>query len=357
MPMAEQEPVAEEKTAEENAEKKQGIGKKLNDFGRKLHIGHRRVKKGVKLKFINFKAWGAKIKQLWDTIREDVKHKHRFVVMDSQTYKEKLSFQLSGINLFVTIGISIIVLVVLTSLLIAFTPLRELIPGYTNPHMVEQTYKNAHMVDSLEQQLANQERMLADIKDVMMGNDPAARHKGDSTQNEELKEVSYTHSKADSLLRKEMETADKYQLHPSKNSGNQQNNASHKEAVESVSFQLLFSPMKGKVISQYDPKVKHYGVDIAGTTNETIKAVQSGTVLFSEFSVETGYVVMLQHQGGMISIYKHCSTLLKKEGEMVRAGEPIGYLGNSGSLSSGPHLHFELWVNGSPANPLQYVSF
>lgn len=150
--------------------------------------------------------------RLWNrrhVIDDIVKHKHRFVVMDTDTYKEKISFQLSGINIFVFMGITALVLVFLTAMLLAFTPLRELIPGYTNTKMVEQTYKNARVIDSLESQLKAQEEMLADIQYVMLGKDPAERHKTvqqERTDSVKVKPTPYVRSKADTLLRKEVET-------------------------------------------------------------------------------------------------------------------------------------------------------
>jgi len=152
--------------------------------------------------------------RLWNsrhTIGDLVKHKHRFVVLDTETYKEKISFQLSGINIFVFLGITSLVLVFLTALLLAFTPLRELIPGYASTGMVEQTYENARIIDSLETELKNQEEMLADIQYIMLGKDPAERHKVEQQKKDSTKVQStpYVRSKADSLLRNEVETREK----------------------------------------------------------------------------------------------------------------------------------------------------
>lgn len=310
---------------------------------------------------------GSLVSKLWDKrhiLGREFKHKQRFVVMDTETYREKWSFQLSAINLFVTLGISMIVLVVLTIILIAFTPLREFIPGYTNSEMVELTYQNAIAADSIEQQLALQEQMMADLKDLLAGNDPDARRKAmDSLSKTEIKSKKkvdqnkkYKRSDADSTLRKEVENEDRYVVRKgggTKSDGNGTTNL----AEDNTPSILLFTPMKGKVVSSYDVKIKHFGVDIAGVANETIKSVASGTVVFANFTTETGYVIAIQHQGGMISLYKHNSALLKRAGDVVRAGEPIAYLGNSGDLTSGPHLHFELWVAGKPVNPLVYISF
>ena len=141
-----------------------------------------------------------------------MKHKHRFVVLDTDTYKEKVSFQLSGINIFVTLGITALVLIFLTALLLALTPLRELIPGYSNNDMVEQTYRNARTIDSLETQLAAQEQMLSDIQQVMLERDPAEKHKTKVVKRNDSVKVQptpYVRTKADSLLRQEIESREK----------------------------------------------------------------------------------------------------------------------------------------------------
>lgn len=153
-------------------------------------------------------------KRLWNsrhTIGDLVKHKHRFVVLDTDTYKEKISFQLSGINIFVFLGITSLVLIFLTALLLAFTPLRELIPGYANTGMVEQTYENARIIDSLETELKNQEEMLADIQYIMLGKDPSERHVVEQQRSDSVKvqPTPYVRSKADSLLRDEVEMREK----------------------------------------------------------------------------------------------------------------------------------------------------
>lgn len=149
--------------------------------------------------------------RLWagrHTIGDLVKHKHRFVVLDTETYKEKISFQLSGINIFVFLGVTSLVLIFLTALLLAFTPLRELIPGYANTGMVAQTYDNARVIDSLETELKNQEEMLADIQYIMLGKDPAERHLVEQKRSDSVKvqPTPYVKTKADSLLRDEVET-------------------------------------------------------------------------------------------------------------------------------------------------------
>ena len=301
---------------------------------------------------MSIKDWFSKLKS-WP-VSDVIKHKHRFVVMDTDTFKEKFSFQLSGANLFVTVGITVIVLIVLTTVLIAFTPLRELIPGYANTRMVEQTYSNAKKIDSLEVEMANQEWLIATMQAMLRGE--ALGTTFDSVRRDSssvLQQAAnvYRHSVEDSLLRLEVEREDnRYQI---KSSSSQQ---SQNDAAPAVSH-LLFAPLKGKILSPFDPRVRHNGVDIAGNTNQTVNATYSGTVIFTAFTAEAGHVIALQHPGNVVSVYRNNGVLLKHQGDVVRVGEPIAFVGSSSRPEQGPYLHFELWVAGNPINPEEYISF
>ncbi len=286
------------------------------------------------------------------------KHKHRLVIMDSETYQERWSFQLSGLNTFIVGGVCIIGLILLTSILIAFTPLRQYIPGYTRDELVHQAYENSTKVDSLQMLLSQQRLMLENIKIVLSGEDiPSVdfvSQKKIADTNRGVKDASYSHSKADSLLRKEIEGQDKYELPHASQSDYVEENTILSTPLKNYFF---FTPVKGEVINGYNFSKRHLGIDIATKQNESVKAVLNGTVVFSDWTVESGYVITIQHPQNIISVYKHNSALLKKTGDIVRAGEPIAFTGNSGELTSGPHLHFELWYNGNPVNPREYISF
>ena len=301
---------------------------------------------------MKIKEWWAKLRS--KPVTDVIKHKHRFVVMDTDTFKEKFSFQLSGANLFVTIGITVIVLIVLTSVLIAFTPLRELIPGYTNTDMVEQTYLNAKKIDSLENELANQEWLVATMQAVLRGeavDDAFDSVRSDSTATLHQVAAVYRHSREDSLLRQEVEQEDsRYQVKPA-------SQTTTPDASAPAVSHLMFTPLKGKIITPFDPAKRHNGVDIAGATNQTVNAAYSGTVIMAAFTAEAGHVIALQHPGGVVSVYRNNGVLLKHQGDVVRVGEPIAYVGSTAHPELGPYLHFELWVAGAPVNPEEYISF
>ena len=279
-------------------------------------------------------------------IKDVIRHKHRFVVMDTDTFKEKFSFQLSGINIFVTIGISVIVLVILTTVLIAFTPMREWIPGYTNTQMVEQTYANAHRIDSLQTQLAQQEWMINTLQAVLRGENPGSDFEAlsqDSTATLSQLTKVYRHSVEDSLLRVEVEREDnRYQVRRVASV-----TPPAAESTPAVSH-LFFAPLKGQVLRPFEKGNKHVGIDIAGTPNQAVYAAYGGTVITDNFTAESGYV---------ITVYRHNGVVLKHQGDVVRAGEPIAYVAAPDKDDVTPHLHFELWVNGLPVNPEEYISF
>lgn len=303
---------------------------------------------------MKIKEWWAKLRS--KPVTDVIKHKHRFVVMDTDTFKEKFSFQLSGINLFVTVGITVIVLVLLTTVFIAFTPLREWIPGYTNEAMVEQAYNNARKIDSLETQVAEQEWLVNTIQALLGGKElgaevEALRADSSSTLGQVAKV--YRRSIEDSLLRQEVEREDnRYQVKAAATSSV----VPLPEAAPALSH-LFFPPLKGKILSGFDASEHHLGIDIAGAVSQPVYAAYSGTVVSAAFTAEVGYVVTIQHPGNVITVYRNNQMLLKRQGDAVRAGEPIAYLGNSSMREPGPHLHFEMWVNGSPVNPMEFISF
>ncbi len=291
-------------------------------------------------------------------ISDVIKHKHRFVVMDTDTFKEKFSFQLSGINLFVTVGVTVIVLILLTTVLIAFTPLREWIPGYTNTETVEQTYRNAKRVDSIERLLSDQEWMVNTLQAVLRGDvmsSEAEQVKKDTASTLQQLSKVYRRSEEDSLLRLDVEREDnRYEV---KAGGVLPQSASVGPESATAIAHLFFEPLKGKILTHFDITRRQLGVDIAAKENQAVNAAFSGTVVSANFTADAGYVIAIQHPGNVITVYQNNNSLLKRQGDAVRAGEPIAYVGNAASGKKVPFLHFELWVNGSPVNPEEYISF
>ena len=306
---------------------------------------------------MGIKDWWLKIKN--SQVGDVIKHKHRFVVIDNDTFKEKFSFRLSGINLFVFTGVTVIVLIVLTAVLIAFTPLREYIPGYTDTEMIEQTYVNAEKIDSLERALANQEWVVTTMQALLRGEDLGAD--ADSVMADSASTLGvvagvYRHSKEDSLLRLEVESEDSRYEVKGERVPSAVTVAGGADIQPSVT-QLFFAPVKGNVVKPYSAAMRHYGVDIAAASGSPVNAAYSGTVVMAGFTAEDGHVIALQHPAGVITVYRNNSVLLKHQGDVVRAGEPIAFVGTGSTTELGPHLHLEVWVNGMPVNPEEYISF
>ena len=263
---------------------------------------------------MGLKDWWFKLKS--NPVTDVIKRKHRFVVMDTDTFKEKFSFQLSGINLFVTIGITIIVLILLTTILIAFTPLREWIPGYTDTRMVEQTYTNAKKIDSLEVQLENQEWMIATLQAILRGEtlSEVEEIQSDSTATLQQLTTQYRRTKEDSLLRLEVEREDnRYQV-----KNQTETTAPSMTDHSSPITHLFFTPLKGKILAPFS--TSHHGVDIAGDASRAVCAAYNGTVVFAGFTAEDGNVIALQHPGNVVTVYQNNGSLLKRQGDVVRAG-------------------------------------
>ena len=154
-------------------------------------------------------------------------------------------------------------------------------------------------------------------------------------------------SREESLLREEVEEQQKFSLSLFDLS----------EKPKNLSDLYFYAPVKGMITSRFDAGIKHYGIDLVPTDNLWVNAALDGTVLFADYTAETGYVIQILHSNELVSIYKHNQELLKKAGDIVRAGEVIAIAGNSGEMTTGPHLHFELWYKGKPINPEDYIIF
>jgi murein DD-endopeptidase MepM/ murein hydrolase activator NlpD len=278
-------------------------------------------------------------------IREKLLNKYRLVILNENTFEEKISFKLSRLNVFVTGSLAVIGLIAFTTVLIAFTPLREYIPGYSSTALKRQATELTFKTDSLLNVINYTNRYIDNIRMVLIGDIDNKTDNRDSifeAYKIDPSQINLDPIREDSILRAQVALEDKYNL------------------FESPSYegsQLLFSPLSGTLSQGYEPNIKHYAVDIAATKDSPVKAVADGTVVFAEWTASTGFVMILEHKDGLISVYKHNGSLAKDQGAAVRAGEVIASVGDTGELTTGPHLHFELWRNGNPVNPLNFIDF
>ncbi len=278
-------------------------------------------------------------------IKQKLTDKYRLVVLNEDTFEERFSLKLSRLNVFVFGSLFSILLVALTVLLIAFSSLKEYIPGYAPTALKNKIAKLAYTTDSLQTSLRLLTNYTNALKPVFTGSITGA-NLIDSIKNQvpiaPFSEDLLDATKEDSLFREKIESEDRFPLID--------------EATRSTKI-VFFAPVTGSITQQFNAEHKHFAIDIVAKTGTPVQAVADGTVILSEWTAATGYVLTIQHVKDFISVYKHNGTLLKKQGEFVRSGEVIASVGATGELTTGPHLHFELWNNGYPVNPMNYIDF
>ena len=279
--------------------------------------------------------------RLWDRL----KYKYKLSVINETSYEEVFNFRLSQLHVLTALSVLAVILVVLTILLIAFTGLREFIPGYPDGNMRQMIAQNALRVDSLENELLKRDRFFKSIRLVLNGGDTTSLERSrEDTARYRKDTIRFQISEQENEFRAAIEERERFNL-----------SLGMKE--QNHDYYHFFPPVEGIVTQSFDEKKRHYGTDIVAKANAKVAAVLDGVVIFTDWTVKTGYVIQVQHTNDLISVYKHNSILLKKQGDYVRAGEVLGVVGNTGEESSGPHLHFELWRAGNPLNPENFIKF
>lgn len=274
--------------------------------------------------------------------------KYRLIIYNDNTFEEVGYVRLKGFNLLWILGALGFILVSLTFILIAYTSVREIIPGYPDSKLRREIVLNALRLDSLEHELQIRDVYFSNLKNIIEGKDPVDLQSS-KLDTIKQKSIKFEKSKKDSLLRKQIEGEEQYNLTFTEKP--------RQFSTLNLSQLHFFAPIRGVITNSYNRETDHYGTDIVAGPNEVIKATLEGTVIVANWTLETGYVIQIQHENSLISIYKHNAELLKRVGNRVMAGEPIAIVGNSGEITTGPHLHFELWYNGSPINPEDYIVF
>ncbi len=272
----------------------------------------------------------------------------RFAIFNDTTYEELWRIRLTKSNALLAAAMLFLLIIGVNSSLIAFTNLREFIPGYPDVSMRRNILMNAIMLDSLERELAIRDKYFQDLNDVISGRQPIGQvARRDSSR--DYSNIVFKRSVEDSVLRSKVEQEEKYTL-ASGSTG-----SSRGASLASIHF---FPPVKGIVSGNFELRTRHYATDIVTQPKAVVSSTLDGTVIMTGWTMETGFVMVIQHSNNLISVYKHNATLLKEMGDRVWAGEAISIVGDSGELyTSGPHLHFELWHNGVALDPLQYIFF
>ena len=271
--------------------------------------------------------------------------KNRLVILNEDTFEEIFSLKLTLMNVFVVATLGAILIITITTYIIAFTPLREFIPGYASNKLKKDATELALKSDSLAFALKKNEAYIASIKKVLTGDLEYAKLNKDSilaSKAEIPNEEDFQPSKSDLKLREQVAQEDKYNLFEK---------AQSKESI------VFFPPVKGLITEKFSLKSKHFAVDVALTKNTPIKSILNGTIVFADWTPSAGNVIILRHNNGFISVYKDLESLTKSQGDVVKTGEVIALAGSTGQESSGIHLHFELWKDGYPIDPTQFIEF
>ena len=282
-----------------------------------------------------------KNKRLWI---QNLLNRYRMAVINETTFEEKFFIRISQFNIIVLVLLFVTLTAIGSFFLVAYTPLKEFIPGYTSLTIRKEAIRNSFLLDSLTLEFEKQDRFISSIKSALTGEINWEENSllDDQSQSPELLNSDNAMSEADSLLRLEVIQEDKYNVIPND--------------LSNVKY-LLYPPAVGPISQKYDADKRHFAVDIALKENAPIMAVAHGTVIFSEWTAETGHVIIVKHDYGLLSVYKHNSSLEKYQGDLVRAGEVIANAGDTGELSTGWYLHFELWINGFSADPTDFIDF
>jgi murein DD-endopeptidase MepM/ murein hydrolase activator NlpD len=279
-------------------------------------------------------------------IKKKLFTKNRLVILNEDTFEEIFSLRLTLMNVFVVATVGALLIIFITTYIIAFTPLREFIPGYASTQLKKDATELALKSDSLGNALKKNDAYIQSIKKVLTGDlDYAKKFNKDSLVASDLEPVSdddLQPSKADLKLREEVEREDKYNVF---------------EKAKPKAGTVLFPPVKGMITEKFNPANKHYAVDIAVAKNTPIKSIMSGKVIFADWTSNTGNVVIIRHNNGFISVYKHAASLTVSQGDAVKTGEVIALAGSTGQESTGIHLHFELWKDGYSIDPSIFIEF
>ena len=284
-------------------------------------------------------------KEIRKKIFQMLKDHYRLIIYNDSTIQTVWSIKLTPIKVLTLGSFGAILLVLLTTVIIAYTPLRENIPGYPSTKVRQMIIHNYILVDSLESEIKNRDNYFDKLKTLFQGEVPAEES---SVSDSVIKtyNVKFKSSNADSMFQ------DK--LLEEKLSLSIQQNPKRLPSIANIHF---FTPLRGLITNKFNAKTDHLAVDVVGQKNARISSVLDGTVVFSGWTMETGYSIYIQHENNIISAYKHNAELLKEVGDKVKAGDVIALMGNSGERTTWPHLHFELWYNGTALDPETYIDF
>jgi len=273
--------------------------------------------------------------------------KYRFSIYNDSSHYELFVVRITGLGILITTLLTVIIIITSVIILIAFTSLKELIPGYPDTQTQRMIVSTFLKADSLEQVMTQWDWQLSNMQRILNNENPMDLDAIFIASTDSLNTASRTRltpSREDSLLRKEVQQQEQF-------------STLQRNPLQQLEGLLFFPPVKGVVSDGFNASKKHFAIDVAAPLNSMVNAVLDGTVTLAQWTDDTGFVIQLQHDNNLISVYKHNVKLLKNVGDRVKAGTAIALVGNTGTITTGPHLHFELWHNGTPIDPAKYISF
>lgn len=294
-------------------------------------------------------------------LKQHLEKRFLFIIRNEETFEETASYRVTLKNIYLLASTLVFVLGLFLLLLIIFTPVKKYIPGYGDVRSQREFMELDRKIQGLEKSIAARDTYIEGIQRILEGKPQTRSEVTKNVQIKQVKPESEPKVKEDSLLRAEFESL-LARENPQKDKNQERKSIPISRSLgtdvsEVNSPVQLISPIRGPMGAKYNPETGHLGVDIMAAQNTPIKAVLEGTVIQADWSIENGHTIALQHGNNLVSIYKHNSALLKKTGSRVKSGEAIAIIGNTGTLTSGPHLHFELWYKGKPVNPSDYMRF
>ncbi len=289
----------------------------------------------------------------YEQLKERLRHKYRLVVMNDDTFEEVGSYRLTWLNVYIILSVVFVLVVALVIAVFVFTPAKQYLPGYGDINQREKVYQVQKRVNELEEELNARTMYINSVRDALTQNvkyEPTIVPEEDlSKQSDSLLNVQPI--KEDYQLREEVERDELFSVSLPSSTSN------FKTETRSLEQMLFVTPLTGTISDGFRPDQEHYGIDIIAAKNTPVKTIADGYVITSDWTYDTGNVIAVQHENNVISFYKHNSVLLKKVGSFVKAGEAVAIIGNTGEMTDGPHLHFELWYLGKPVDPAKYINF
>lgn len=283
--------------------------------------------------------------------KEKLQHTYRLVVMNNDTFEETGSYKLTLLNVYVMISTVVVLVALLVFMMIAFTPIRRYIPGYGDIEQHEALMDIHRQMEAMEEQMEAQGKYSENFRRILVGDVETVEDvQQDAIEQGTIDSMVVEKISTDEELRREVELEEI-------GTTAQLSRASGFSSDKPLAQLYFTPPVTGEISAAYEPGIDHFGVDILAPKNTPIKSVMDGFVFISDWTLETGNTIGIQHANNVITFYKHNSTLLKEVGNYVKAGEAVAIIGNTGTLSDGPHLHFELWHKGNSVDPADYINF